>query len=170
MLPSRGCFSSGELSRAEAVIGELGRVAEDAGDAQNKVFSKTLYALANTYQGRLTESAALLDASIEDAKAIPDYQSLCQSYGNRAFCALCMGDFERAALLVDGGLVLLRKTRVAPHNTDSLRYAQAWLALTLLEHTTDSDKAATQGKMDIAIKELHHLSRVYRGAIPIALC
>ncbi len=160
----------GELARARIIITELARVADDAGDAQNRLFSKVLYAVVDMHQGRLVESAAGLDEGIETAGAIPDYQTLCQCYGNRASCALLMGDFARATAAVDQGLALLRKNRVAPHNTDSLRWGHGWLTLTLLEQSTGEDKVAALKRASRAMKDLHQLGRVFAGAVPIAHC
>ena len=163
--------SRGELARAQAIITELSRVADDAGDAQNRLFGKALHSVVDMHHGRLAASMVALDEGIEIAGAIPDYQSLCQCYGYRAICALYMGDFAIATTAVDQGLALVRKTRrVAPHNTDSLRWAQGWLALAQLEQSGGKDRIVALKRVSKAVKDLYRLGRVFAGAVPIAHC
>jgi class 3 adenylate cyclase/tetratricopeptide (TPR) repeat protein len=160
----------GQLAQAQVIITELGQVADDAGDAQSQVFSKILGAVATMYQGRLAESAAGLDKAIESAQAVPDYQSLCHAYGNRASCALYMGDHARAAAAVDEGLSLLRKTRIAPFNTHALRWSQGWLALTLIERGKSKDKKEAMERVRAATRALRRLAVAFAGAVPIQQC
>lgn len=160
----------GEISQAQHLTEQFARRADDAGDAQSRLHWIGHRAWFLMQYGQLEEAASDTDRAIDGIKSIPDYQVLCHLLGQRAICALWMGDLRRSEASIEEGKRLMRERQISPHLTTTLKGANGWLALMLLEQASAHERAAARRRAAEAARVLHHLDRAYAGAPPIGLC
>ena len=159
-----------EMAKGRRITDEFAGLADTAGDVHTLTYADTLRAWFLMQEGQLQEAAVGMERGIEALKSLPDYHTLCEILGERACCAMWIGDLRGAATRIEEGWQVMRRHTIAPQLTASLRAGNGWLALKLLEQAGADDRVVALRRARRAVRVLHRLDRAFAGAVPVALC
>jgi hypothetical protein len=147
----------------------LDKLADEAGDMQNRLHVLSHKAWFLMQAGNLPAAAKYMESSIEGLTALPDYQVLFDVLGERVRCALWMGDTTGASRWLDEARRLLRSHFVVAYLTVPMRECAAAFELMHLEHAAQEEKPHVARRAKAAVRFLHRLDDVVAGAEPVTL-